>query len=551
MCVMGVYEWEGLNPLPPEMWLLPDWFIIHPRRFWCHTRMVYLPMSYIYGCKAAWPITDLVTELRAELYSEPYESIDWSKHRNNCGGLDLYVKHSWFQDFLWSALYRIDHFIPDFLRAAALRRCIEMIHYEDETTHYVNLGPVNKAMNMLCCWWEDPESEYFKKHIPRIFDYLWLAEDGMKMQGYNGSQSWDVSFAVQAMCSEGVTTLKAEPGREELRTTVDTALTRAHRFLDASQSRCDPPERCKFYKHISKGSWPFSTLDNGWPVSDCSAEGLRAVLDAQSANLKSIVPIEMDRLQDCVNLILSYQNNKEQWGEGGWATYENRRGPFWLELLNPSECFGDIVVDYDYVELTSACIVALHKFIKKYPGQGSSNITEAIARGAAWIRKHQRDDGSWYGSWGVCFTYGVWFGVNGLATVGDNYWNSKSVKKAVDFLLTKQMEKGGWGESYLSSSTKVYHHAEERQYINTAWAMLAIMDAFPINNGDIPEHVEEALTKAALFLVCSQAEDGDWKQQLVTGVFNHNCMITYANYRNVFPIWALSEYYNRIQQKPK
>jgi hypothetical protein len=25
MCVMGVYEWEGLNPLPPEMWLLPDW----------------------------------------------------------------------------------------------------------------------------------------------------------------------------------------------------------------------------------------------------------------------------------------------------------------------------------------------------------------------------------------------------------------------------------------------------------------------------------------------------------------------------------------------
>lgn len=31
----------------------------------------------------------------------------------------------------------------------------------------------------------------------RLFDYLWVAEDGMKMQGYNGSQLWDTSFAVQ------------------------------------------------------------------------------------------------------------------------------------------------------------------------------------------------------------------------------------------------------------------------------------------------------------------------------------------------------------------
>ena len=35
--------------------------------------------------------------------------------------------------------------------------------------------------------------------IPRsLFDYLWVAEDGMKMQGYNGSQLWDTAFAVQA-----------------------------------------------------------------------------------------------------------------------------------------------------------------------------------------------------------------------------------------------------------------------------------------------------------------------------------------------------------------
>ena len=30
------------------------------------------------------------------------------------------------------------------------------IHYEDENTRYVDIGPVNKVINMLCCWLEDP-----------------------------------------------------------------------------------------------------------------------------------------------------------------------------------------------------------------------------------------------------------------------------------------------------------------------------------------------------------------------------------------------------------
>jgi predicted glycosyltransferase len=27
-------------------------------------------------------------------------------------------------------------------------------------------------------------------HMLRVQDYLWVAEDGMSMQGYNGSQCW-------------------------------------------------------------------------------------------------------------------------------------------------------------------------------------------------------------------------------------------------------------------------------------------------------------------------------------------------------------------------
>lgn len=83
---------------------------------------------------------------------------------------------------------------------AALRcavPCCALTRLQDVNTRYVDIGPVNKVINMLACWMEDPNGEAFRRHLPRIHDYLWVAEDGLKMQGYNGSQLWDTSFAVQ------------------------------------------------------------------------------------------------------------------------------------------------------------------------------------------------------------------------------------------------------------------------------------------------------------------------------------------------------------------
>jgi len=30
LAVIGLYEWEGINSIPAEMWLLPRWFPFHP-----------------------------------------------------------------------------------------------------------------------------------------------------------------------------------------------------------------------------------------------------------------------------------------------------------------------------------------------------------------------------------------------------------------------------------------------------------------------------------------------------------------------------------------
>mmetsp|Transcript_24175 Transcript_24175/g.67231 ORF Transcript_24175/g.67231 Transcript_24175/m.67231 type:complete len:765 (-) Transcript_24175:284-2578(-) len=539
LAVLGVYSWDGLNPMPPEMWLLPysKWTGVgwaHPGRFWCHCRMVYLPMSYIYGRRATCPDSPLLAALREELYPQPYESIDWNKARNQIAKEDLYYPHPLLQDVLWWALYKFEYLlVGSSLRNYALAETMKHIHYEDENTRYIDIGPVNKVINMLSCWFENPDGEEFKKHIPRLQDYLWVAEDGMKMAGYNGSQMWDTSFAVQAIAAA-----------DDVAMEYIDVLAKAHKYIDNSQVRDDCPGPLdKWYRHISKGAWPFSTRDHGWPISDCSSEGLKAALVLAKLPADKVGEgIPADRLYDAVNVILSYQNSG-----GGWATYENTRSVALLELINPSETFGDIVIDYSYVECSSACITALSAFRQDYPNHRSEEIAASLARGEKYILSVQRGDGSWYGSWGVCFTYGVWFGCEALAALGHTYITSEALRRACSFLLSKQCKDGGWGESYLSCQDKVYRQLEgdPSHAVNTAWAMMALLYAGLYEVDPAP------IDAGAAFLIRTQKENGDWPQQHISGVFNRNCMITYANYRNIFPIWALAKYRKAVHKASK
>ena len=527
LSVLGLYDWVGCNSLMPEIWLLPKWLPFHPSRYWCHSRMVYLPMSYCYGHRVVMEETPLIRLLRSELYEQPYTSINWKNARDKCCEKDIYCPQLPVLRVLHKILNVIERVHSKIIRRKALDFTLAYIHAEDTQTDYIDIGPVNQVINSIAIYHAcGKDSEAFKKHCERWYDYLWLAEDGMKMQGYNGSQLWDTAFAVQAVV-EGGFGLK-----------YPTMVAKAQEYIAQSQILTDVKDREKFFRHIQVGGFPFSTLAHGWPITDCTAEGLKVILEMYKAN-PNAMPVS--RLYDAVNVILSYQNKN-----GGWATYENTRAPKWTEWLNPSEIFGDIMLDHSYTECSSASVQALLKFHQQFPTHRVAEIKRAIQKGIEYILIQQRVDGAWYGSWAVCFTYGTWFGIEALsqfikANLGYDELTTRcriAIVKACTFLVSKQNEDGGWGESFESCVKKEYIPSPTSQVVNTSWAAMSLMAA---------DYTDKVIIELGINLICQrQLSNGDWAQENISGVFNHNCMITYTAYRNVFPIWALGRYKNTV-----
>ncbi|KAF3815559.1 hypothetical protein GH733_016832 [Mirounga leonina] len=504
----------------------------------CSFLQVYLSMSYCYATRLSAKEDPLVRSLRQELYVEDYASIEWPAHRSSVAPDELYTPHSWLLRVVYALLNLYERHHSTSLRQRAIQKLYEHIAADDRFSKCISIGPVSapaalclyptlcrisKTINMLVRWYVDgPDSAAFQEHISRIPDYLWLGLDGMKMQGTNGSQVWDTAFATQALLEAGA----------QHRPEFSSSLQQAHEFLRISQVPDSPPDYQKYYRQMSKGGFPFSTLDCGWIVADCTAEALKSILLLQEKCPFVIEHVARERLYDAIAVLLNMRNS-----DGGFATYETKRGGHLLELLNPSEVFGDIMIDYTYVECTSAVMQALKLFHERFPDHRAGEIRETLKQGLEFCRQKQRADGSWEGSWGVCFTYGTWFGLEAFACMGQTYHSGAvcaAVSQACDFLLSRQMVDGGWGEEFESCEQRRYVQSATSQIHNTCWALMGLMA--------VRHPCVEALERGVRCLLRKQLPNGDWPQENIAGVFNKSCAINYTSYRNVFPIWALGRF---------
>lgn len=212
---------------------------------------------------------------------------------------------------------------PSFVKNAAIRKAYKLVVMEDENTAYQvryaialgwseslrigsqTIGPVSKAMNMICRWVEEgPDSYAFKQHVLKIRDFMWLSKDGMMMCGTNGSLSLSsrgrtlltferlqgVSCGTQRSSRKllsrlaSATSLRIRRARRSFPLFLSPSLPLTSRnrhvlkWLDETQIRENPKHFKEAYRHPTKGAWPFSTKEQGYTVSDCAAEGMKAVM---------------------------------------------------------------------------------------------------------------------------------------------------------------------------------------------------------------------------------------------------------------------------------
>jgi lanosterol synthase len=190
LATLGLYQWEGMYPVPPELWLLPEWLPLHPHRLWIHTRMVYLPMSYLYALRRTYRPTgpeDVVHALRSELYPKNtnFDRIPWTQCRSYVASTDRHASPSRLGRFVWWLAGIYEHVPIQPLRKYALRKVLGMVYGEDDNTGSLDLGPVNKVMNLLVVYdAAGPNSARFRQHCSRVKEFLWFVIDLLRF--FNG-----------------------------------------------------------------------------------------------------------------------------------------------------------------------------------------------------------------------------------------------------------------------------------------------------------------------------------------------------------------------------
>jgi len=531
LSLVGLYEPDGLNPCPPELFLLPSWLPFSPRRFYCHTRYIYLGMAFLVGSGFRAELGPISKTLIQELYGDtaPQDAVD---HRHDLASTDVYVYPGLLLRALYDAVYhagKVIKWIPGAkqLRRIALERCLDQIRFEQQQTNYQGLSPVNGILNCLALFSQDPSDPDAVASLRGLECWKWEDEsEGIRYAGAR-STTWDTSFALQAVLAGGPSLAmhSAEMLRNAYRCLANMQMV--------SEIAAGDHDRDRIF-----GGWCFSDGVHRWPVSDCAAEAIIALVDCNEVPglITEADRLPASRLRAAGEFILSRQN-----ADGGFGTYERRRGSGFLERLNPSEMFGQCMTELSYLECTASSIRALLRLLHSGAVEDVSRAEEAIDRGIAVILREQTSDGSWPGFWGINFIYGTHFALAALHDLRSSGRGSPrcdaAVSRAREWIEAKQNPDGGWGEDYRSCLTGRYAGSRTSLIAGTAWACLGLF------------HAEAAQCSAAArgieFLLKRQDHHGGWPRDGVNGVFFGTAMLEYQLYNSYFPAMAVNQFASR------
>ncbi|WP_269078181.1 prenyltransferase/squalene oxidase repeat-containing protein [Streptomyces sp. YIM 121038] len=504
LAVCGLYDYRAVNAVPPEFFLLPRWFPVHPDRLYCYARLIFQAMACLYGTRFRGDLGPLSDDLRRELFGghKPRRS------DRTLLGADASLPPSAVLRLGQSVLSWYERRPVRALRERALERCLRRVEHEQQVTDELGLSSITGALNVLALHASGAGPHAVEQALEGLEHWRWEDQDGGTRYLGNRSATWDTSFAVEALLAYPTSA-------------AHDAVRRACGYLQDAQVTREIESPGINARIPALGGWCFTDGAHRWPVSDCTGEALAALFHARRAPCT-------DRLGQAADFMLRTQNK-----DGGFGTYEPRRGSRLLERLNPSELFSHCMIEDSYAECTASVLTALAPLMADTPEPRRTRLRQAVSHGARYLLRQQHRDGSWPAAWGINRVYGTFFAVRGLLATGCPPTHPR-LQRAAAWLESVQRPDGGWGEHFQGFLERRYVPHRQSQPTVTALALLALME---INGPDHP-----AVRDGICWLRTHQNPDGSWDQTAATGACLGTGVLDYLLYSEYFPLWALGRW---------
>ncbi len=264
---------------------------------------------------------------------------------------------------------------------------------------------------------------------------------------------------------------------------------------------------------LEPGGWAFEFANVNYPDVDDTVEVVLAL-----ARLAGRQPLRAS-IDGAIGRALRWVEGMQS-SDGGWAAFDTDNTLALVREL-PFLDFGE-VIDEPSADVTAHTLEML--------GALGLGETPCARRAIQWLVEHQEADGSWFGRWGINHIYGTGAALPGLLAAGVSPSHA-CIRRAVAWLEGHQNEDGGWGEDPRSYDDPKWIARGPSTASQTAWALLALHAA---------GERSAAMAGGIAWLVSTQREDGNWDEPQYTGTgFPSDYYINYHLYRLTFPLMAL------------
>jgi len=496
LALFGLVPWRAVPNMPVEIMLLPRPSPFHLEKISYWSRVVVVPLLILYALKpqARNPRGARLDELFRD---HP----DDERYPMNATGTTV---GSFFVG-VDRVLGAIEPHFPKGARQNAITRALDFIaarlNGED------GLGGIFPAMANTVLAFEAlgyPRNHPHARIARQSVDRLLIERDETAYCQPCLSPVWDTCLAMHALLEAG-----EDPAGPAFEKATDWMLEREITDVVGDWSWKRPG--------LKPGGWAFQYRNDHYPDVDDTAV---VVLALDRAGQERTRPA----IRRATDWVVGMQSSN-----GGWGAFDAENQYNYLNNI-PFADHGALL-DPPTVDVSARCLSMLAQL-----GYGRDH--RAVRAAIAFLEREQESDGSWYGRWGVNYVYGTWSALSALNAIGVNP-GSLMVRRAVNWLKSRQRPDGGWGEDCATYWKEHRHEVKASTPSQTAWALLGLMAAGEVHS--------EAVRRGVAYLLAQPRDGCKWREDLYTGIgFPRVFYLRYDGYSAYFPLWALARYRNLI-----